>query len=93
MGVKKRNCIKKNTIPTGKLNQSLPYYNVVPLQHKNKPLGINHQMAVAKIVFLFYQALLKEKHPPLITYSDNLCRVTGTVCSLCIYSPEITRSS
>ena len=38
MGVKKRNCIKKNTIPTGKLNQSLPYYNVVPSVISGNPL-------------------------------------------------------
>ena len=61
MGVKKRNCIKKNTIPTGKLNQSLPYYNVVPLQHKNKPLGINHQMAVAKNSISFLPGPSKRK--------------------------------
>ena len=61
------------------MNESLPYYNVVPFRHKNKPLGINHQMAVAKNSISFLPGPSKRKTPSFgdISIATDIYIITG----------------
>lgn len=55
------------------MNESLPHYNVVPFRHKNKPLGINHQMAVAKNSISFLPGPSKRKSIPWDVLGCMIC--------------------